>query len=170
MCLWVHRLPGLSTQLVVFGPVCVCVCRWHCWLCWRSLPIQVNLNAVSEEYLIEFPDNVRDELISMNQEIWKFELKRLSEIDRDEDVQRDILAQKQYARALALGERRSETMHRIQEIQMETVQRLKEKERKWMTVVRAFLDNVQRLLEAKRKEEDEKKRKEEAMVARGKRK
>jgi hypothetical protein len=106
----------------------------------------------------------------MNQEIWRFELKRLEAIDREEDVQREVLAQKQYARALALGERRSETMHRIQEIQMETVQRLKEKERRWMSVVRAFLDNVQRLLEAKKKEEEEKKRKEEAMIARGKRK
>ena len=50
------------------------------------------------------------------------------------------------------------------------VQRLKEKERRWMSVVKAFLENVQRLLEAKKKEEEEKKRKDEAMVARGKRK
>ena len=131
---------------------------------------QVNLKAVNEDYLVEFPDNVRDELINLNRDIWNFQLRTLETIDREEDAQRAVLAEKQHARAHALGERRAETMQRIQEIQMETVQRLKDKERRWMVSVRAYLDNVQRLLEAKKKEEDAKKKREEALIARGKKK
>ncbi len=126
----------------------------------------MDLLKVDPDYLMEFPDNVRLELIQMNQEIWQFELASIATMNKEDDLQRDVLAQKQSTRAVALAERRQRTQERIQQIRMDSVQQLKEKERKWTLTVKAYLDIVSRKLEAKKKEEEEKRKKEEDKVRR----
>ena len=137
---------------------------------WSLEPQVRDLNAFDPDHLGEFPDNVRQELLNMTRKIWEYEVDVMNQLESEETRQREILAQKQYVRAQALGEKRTKMLDKIQAIKMDTVQQLKQKERAWNVAVAGYIEKVNQKIEAKRREEEAKRRKDEEMITRGKRK